>query len=110
MHLLHRLTLLDWLMLAILSFSAIRAAMRGIVRELFWLGGSILGLALACAYYPLPAGMLQHLISSHAAAEVVVFLLILFGVMLLAGLLGRTMRAAVRFAGLGAIDMLLGGA
>src|ERR1700744_3538489 len=109
LHLLQRLTPIDWLMLAVLVFSAVRAAMRGMVRELFWLAGSILGLALACAYYPLPAKMLQHMISSYAAAEVLSFLLIVFGVMLLAGLLGRVMKTAVHFAGLGLADSAAGG-
>jgi membrane protein required for colicin V production len=109
LHLLHRLTFLDWLMLAVLAFSAIRAFLRGMVRELFWLGGSILGLALACAYYPLPAKLLQHIVTSPPLADLISFLLILFGVMILAGLLGRAMRSAVRFAGLGLLDSLAGG-
>ncbi len=107
--LLHRLTVLDWLMLAVLAFSSIRAAMRGMVRELFWLGGSILGLALACAYYPLPAKALQPIVRSQQVAYICSFLLIVFGVMILSGLLGRAMRTAVHFAGLGTLDALAGG-
>jgi membrane protein required for colicin V production len=107
--LLHRLTLLDWLMLAALAFSAIRASMRGMVRELFWLGGAILGLALACAYYAFPAEALEPIVNSQPVANACSFLLIVFGVMILAGLLGHAMRSVIRFAGLGTLDSLVGG-
>jgi membrane protein required for colicin V production len=107
--LLHSLTVLDWLMLAVLVFSAVRAFMRGMVRELFWLIGSILGLGLACIGYGYPAQALQPIVNSRPIAETCGFLLILFGVMLLAGLLGRAVRSAAHFAGLGLVDSLAGG-
>ena len=105
----HRLTVLDWIMMAVLAFSVIRATMRGMVRELFWLGGSILGLALACAYYALPAEALEPIVNSQPVAEACSFLLIVFGVMIMAGLLGHAMRSVIRFAGLGTLDSLAGG-
>jgi membrane protein required for colicin V production len=105
----HRLTLVDWLIITVLIFSTVRAAMHGLVRELFWFVGSILGLALACAYYSLPAEALRPILGSQPVADACSFLLIVFGVMLLAGLLGRTMRSALHFAGLGTLDSLVGG-
>ncbi len=107
--LLHSLTFLDWLMLAVLAFSAIRAAMRGMVRELFWLIGSVLGLGLACIGYGYPARALQPIVNSQPIADTCGFLLILFGVMLLAGLLGRTASSAMHSIGLGLADSLAGG-
>jgi membrane protein required for colicin V production len=105
----HRLTLVDWLIMTVLVFSTIRAAMHGLMRELFWFVGSILGLALACAYYSLPAEALRPIVGSQPIADACSFLFIVFGVMILAGLLGRAMRSALRFAGLGTLDSLIGG-
>jgi membrane protein required for colicin V production len=108
-NLIHRLTQLDWIILAVLAFSVVRATMRGMVRELFWLGGTILGLALACAYYSIPAAVLEPIVNSQPVANACSFLLIVFGVMILAGLLGHAMRSVIRFAGLGTLDSLAGG-
>ena len=108
LHLLHSFKPLDWLMLTVVGFSTLRALRHGLVRELFWLAGSILGLVLASVFYTVPAKPLQHITNSLAAAEAISFLLIVFGVMLLAGLLGRLTRSAVRFAGLGLADSLAG--
>jgi membrane protein required for colicin V production len=105
----HHLTMVDWLIIMVLIFSTIRAAMHGLVRELFWFVGSILGVALASAYYALPAEALQPIVGSQPIAYACSFLFIVFGVMLLAGLLGRTMRSALQFAGLGTLDSLVGG-
>lgn len=107
--LLHKLTALDWLMLAVLAFSAVRAFMRGMVRELFWLIGSVLGLALACIGYGYPAQALLPIVNSQPIADACSFLLIVFGVMFLAALLGRAASQAMRFAGLGLADSLAGG-
>ena len=108
LHFLQSFTLLDWLMVAVVGLSVIRAALHGFVREIFWLAGSILGLVLASIFYATPAHALQHITNSLPVAEVISFLLIVFGVMLLAGLLGRMVRSAVRFAGLGLADSLAG--
>ena len=42
---------LDWMLAALLVYSTIRAALRGLVRELFALGGLLVGFILACWYY-----------------------------------------------------------
>ena len=48
---------LDWMLAALVVYSTIRAAMRGLVRELFALGGLLVGLVLACWYYRNVAGI-----------------------------------------------------
>jgi len=102
------LTFLDWFLLAILAFNVVRAMMRGMVRELFWLGGSILGLVLACEFYALPTPMLQAITRSYPLAEALSFVLIVLAVMLLAGLLGRTVSQMLHLVGLGWADSLAG--
>lgn len=102
------LTLLDWFLLAILVFNVVRAMMRGMVLELFWLGGCILGLALACEFYAAPAPMLQSVTRSYPMAEALSFVLIILAVMLFAGLLGWALSRMIRFVGLGWADSLAG--
>lgn len=99
---------LDWFLLAILLFSVIRAMMRGMVRELFWLVGTILGLTLACAFYAVPAPALQAVTHSYPVAEALSFLLIILAVMVLAGLMGLVLSRMLRFVGLGWADSLAG--
>ena len=54
--------------------------------------------------------VVQHLVPSYAAAAVVAFLLIAFGVMLAAAILGRVLRWILHSIGLGWADRLAGGA
>jgi membrane protein required for colicin V production len=102
-------SLLDWVLLLVLLFSSVRAAMRGLVLELFWLVGSVVGLFVACELYDIPAPLLQSITHSLALAHALSFLLIVFGVMLLAGFIGRMLSRSVRFVGLGWLDSVAGG-
>jgi len=102
------LTLLDWFLLAILVFSVVRAMMRGMVRELFWLTGSILGLVFACECYTGPAALLLPITRSYPVAEALSFVLIILVVMLLSGLLGWALSRMLHFVGLGWADSLAG--
>ena len=45
------MNLFDWFLIAILAYSTVIAFMRGIIRELFSLGGLIAGILLASWYY-----------------------------------------------------------
>jgi membrane protein required for colicin V production len=109
LHLLGSLSWLDWCLVIVLLLSVIRALLHGLLRELFWLAGAILGLALATVFYDLPAPLLQRLIRSRHIDDVLGFLLILFAVMLLAALLGRTAHGAASLLGLGWLDSIAGG-
>lgn len=101
---------LDWLLIAILAFSAIQAFIRGLVRELFSLAGLICGILLASWNYSRVADKFSGVISSPAVANVIGFLLIAVGVMVIAAVLGRIIHASAHAVGLGFFNRLGGAA
>ena len=103
------MTLFDWVMSAVLAYSAIQAFLRGLVREAFSLCGLIAGILAASWYYPRLAGPLGRFISNPAIASAVAFLAIAIGIMLLAAILGRMVHATAHAVGLG-FSNRLGGA
>lgn len=102
------MTIFDWVIIAILALSTLAATMQGLLREAMSLAGLVIGLWLAFWNYHALAAPLERFLPSHAASEVVAFLLIALGVMLVVGLLGRVVSAVVHTVGLGALDRLLG--
>ncbi len=99
---------LDWLLLALLTYSCIRAAINGFFREAFTLAGLVLGFPLACWYYHPLALKLAGLINTPAIAQFAAFLLILTAITVMASLLGRILRRGARTVGLGFADRLGG--
>jgi membrane protein required for colicin V production len=102
------MNLFDCFLIAVLAYSTIMAFLRGIILELFSLGGLIAGILLACWNYTYVATILGHLISAPATAEIVAFLLIIIGVMMLSTLIGKTLNRTAHAIGLGFFDRLLG--
>src|SRR5271169_6180393 len=100
--------LFDWFLLAMLAYSTIMAFLRGIILELFSLGGLIAGILLASWNYNHIAVLLERLITTPATAEIVAFLLIVIGVMVLSTLLGKALNRTAHAIGLGFFDRLLG--
>jgi membrane protein required for colicin V production len=82
------MNLFDCLLIAILAYSTIVAFMRGIILELFSLGGLIVGILIASWNYGRLTVYLEHFITTPAIAEIVSFLLLVIGVMVLSALLG----------------------
>ncbi|HEX2919485.1 MAG TPA: CvpA family protein [Edaphobacter sp.] len=101
---------LDWLLIAILAFSAIQAFILGLVLELFSLAGLICGILLASWNYSRVADRLSGFVSSSPAASVIAFLLIAIGVMVVAAVLGRIIHASAHAIGLGFFNRLGGAA
>jgi membrane protein required for colicin V production len=101
---------LDWLLVILLAYSAVRAFLRGFFQEAFALGGLILGFLFACWFYRPLALDLKGLITSTQIAELAAFLLILAGSMILASLVGRLLRHTASAIGLGFVDRVLGAA
>jgi membrane protein required for colicin V production len=99
---------LDWLLAILLTYSVVRAVMRGFFQEAFALGGLILGFLLACWFYGSLAVTLKGLITSPQIAELTAFLLILIGTMIVASLIGKLLRHTASAIGLGFVDRLLG--
>jgi membrane protein required for colicin V production len=101
---------LDWCLAILLTLSVLRAAMRGFFRECFSLAGLIVGFALACWNYHRVATHLAGLLTSPPLAQLAAFLLILAGIMIVAGLLGSLLRKTFSAIGLGFLDRLAGAA
>jgi membrane protein required for colicin V production len=107
------LNVFDWLLLAILAYSTISAFLRGIVLEIFALLGLIAGILIASwSYQRLSMPLAKHLNSivtlSASTWNIFSFLLIVLGVMLLAGLAAKLIRSTAHTIGLGFFDRLLG--
>lgn len=101
---------LDWLLAGILLYSIVRAAIRGLARELFALAGIVVGLVVASWAYASVALYLRGLINSRPLAQFISFLLILCAVMLLAHLIGALVHRTASAVGLSALDRLGGAA
>jgi membrane protein required for colicin V production len=104
------MNLFDWFLIVILAFSTIMAFLRGLLQELFSLGGLIAGILLASWNYHSFAPLLTRFISDLAAANVVAFLLIAIGIMVLCTIAGRAMTHTASAIGLGFFNRLLGAA
>ena len=102
------MTIFDLFILAILAVSAVVAASQGFLREVFGLAGLVIGLWIALWNYRVVAASLSHAIRSQAVCDVLGFLLIALGIMVLFGLLGRLFSSFARGVGLGGLDRLLG--
>jgi membrane protein required for colicin V production len=103
------MSLFDWCLIVILAYSTITAFVRGIILELFSLGGLVAGILAASWSYDRVALPLERLISTPTTAQVVAFLLIVVGVMVLSSLLGKALNRTAHAIGLGVFDRLLGG-
>src|SRR4030088_2787521 len=102
------MNLFDCFLIAVLVYSTIVAFLRGIILELFSLGGLIAGILLASWNYKQVAIILGTLITTPATAEIVAFLFIIIGVMLLCTLIGKALNRTAHAIGLGFFDRLLG--
>src|SRR5215472_10311635 len=104
----------DWLLLVILLWSTIAAFLRGIVMELFSLGGLVAGILIASWNYQHLSPILGRLLNpvfgpSDALSNLLSFLFLAIGVMIVATLTGWLIRRTAHTVGLGFFDRLLGG-
>jgi membrane protein required for colicin V production len=104
----------DWLLLIILLWSTIAAFLRGILMELFTLGGLIVGILFASWNYQHLSPYLERLLApvfgpSPATCNLLSFLFLAIGVMIFATLTGWLIRRTAHTVGLGFFDRLLGG-
>ena len=104
------MNLFDWFLIAILAYSVIMAFARGVILELFSLGGLIVGVLLACWNYNRVSAFLQDLITTPTTAQIVAFFLIVIGVMVLSVLVGKALNRTAHAIGLGFFDRLFGAA
>ncbi|PYP92327.1 MAG: hypothetical protein DMG65_04415 [Candidatus Angelobacter sp. Gp1-AA117] len=100
----------DWIILAVILLSVFLAAMQGFFFEIFSLAGTIIGYLLAAWGYGRIAPLFMPYVKSEAIADLAGFLTIFVAVVLLAGIVARIVRWAIKGVGLRWADRFLGGA
>jgi membrane protein required for colicin V production len=102
----------DWVLVAILLASMVRAFITGLVRAIAGLFGFIAGFEVASwAYIDLGDRiMIQGWISSEFMARMVAFLVIIVIVVVVFEIAGRFLQKTLRTIGLGTFDRILGAA
>jgi membrane protein required for colicin V production len=99
----------DWIILLVILISVIQAASSGFFQEAFGIAGLVVGYLVAAWQYRSLGGHFVADINSHWLGEIVAFLAIFIGVMILAGILGKIVRWIVKEAGLNVVDRFFGG-
>jgi membrane protein required for colicin V production len=99
---------LDYLLLIILLASALISARKGFSREIIGLAAALCALVLAMWFYGTAGSFLTPYVSSVRVANLIGFLLIVFVVLLLGGMLGWIVNRFLRTIGLSFFDRLLG--
>jgi membrane protein required for colicin V production len=103
-------TIIDWVIVAILLISTFEGLRRGLISAVFSLGGLILGFILAARFWPAFQPILQRFIHEAWVVELVSYLLVILIVVVAMSVLGHLLRRTAHAIGLGWIDRILGGA
>ncbi|MBZ9569002.1 MULTISPECIES: CvpA family protein [Modicisalibacter] len=102
------LTWLDWVFLAVLGASMLAGFMRGLVREALGLGAWITALFASRWLAPPVAELLGGWIDSPDIRLIVAFVVVIFGVIMLCGMVIRGVQAAVEWVGMGFFNRVAG--
>jgi membrane protein required for colicin V production len=99
---------LDYVLIALLAFSALQSLRRGFSREIVSLAAAVAGLVLGMWFYRTAALLVSRWITSERAARCVGFLLVFLAVVLVGVLVGMLVQKFLSAAGLSFFDRLLG--
>jgi len=100
----------DWVILFFILVSVIQAASEGFFQVAFGMAGLVAGYLLAAWQYHRLADWFAPHLKSPWLGDIAGFLIIFLAVIILAGLIGRLVRRALKEAGLSWFDRILGGA
>src|SRR5579864_3890377 len=103
------MTVLDWIICALLLFSVITAAIQGFFSEALTTAGLIVGYIVAAWQYRSLAEWFESFLKNEWLAEILGFLIIFFAILLLFGIAARIARWVMKEAGLSGFDRFLGG-
>jgi len=104
------MTGVDWIIVGALIVSILIAASNGFLYELFSFAGVVIGYVAAAWGYQKVAAWYLPMVKAPWVADIAGFLTIFIGIVLLAGIIGRLARWAMKEVGLSWADRLLGGA
>lgn len=98
----------DWIITVSIVISALLAASQGFFYEVISLGGTVVGYLIASWQYHRVADWLSSRVTSRWIADITGFILIFVAVVMLAGIIARLARWALKEAGLSWFDRTLG--
>jgi membrane protein required for colicin V production len=107
-HVQRNMTILDWIICAVVLASVITAAMQGFFSEALTTAGLIVGYLVAAWQYRGLAEWLERFLKNPWLAEILGFLVIFFAIVLLFGIAARIARWIMKEAGLSGFDRFLG--
>jgi membrane protein required for colicin V production len=102
------MTILDWIICAVVLASVITAAMQGFFSEALTMAGLIVGYIVAAWQYRGLAEWFERFLKNPWLAEILGFLLIFFAIVLLFGVAARIARWVMKETGLSGFDRFLG--
>jgi len=102
------LTWLDWIFIGLLTVTAVTGFMRGLIREALGLAAWIIALLAARVLAQPVADLLAGLIDNADGRLVLAFVLVIFAVILLCGIVIRLIHAAVEWVGMGLFNRVMG--
>ncbi|SEK47299.1 CvpA family protein [Halomonas daqiaonensis] len=104
------LTWIDWLFVAVLVVTGLTGFLRGLIREALGLAAWIIALLAARLLAEPVADLLSGVIDNPDGRLVLAFVLVIFAVILLCGLIIRGIHAAVEWVGMGLLNRVTGAA
>ena len=102
------MNLLDVAFALILGFCLVRGIFRGLIKELTSIVGVLAGFYFAYRYYPQMAKFLGHWIHGPSYANILAFILLFAGVIIVIGTLGAVIKYLMNIAYMGWVDRLSG--
>ena len=104
------LTWIDAVFLAVLALSMLAGFVRGFVREALGLAAWVVALMVARVLAEPVAELMSGFIDSFDARLVLAFILVIFAVILLCGIVIRLVHAAIEWVGMGLLNRVAGAA
>lgn len=98
----------DIVIIVILSFCLVRGIFRGLVKEVSAIIGVLAGFYAAYSYYAEIAKLLSNWISNVAYSNILSFLILFVGVLVIVNILGIIIKYILKIASLGWIDRVSG--
>jgi len=98
----------DIIIIVILSFCVIRGVFRGLIKELSSIVGVLGGYYFAYSYYMVLAKPLSRWISNTSYLNILSFLIIFSGILILISILGVVIKYVLKIAYLGWVDRICG--
>jgi membrane protein required for colicin V production len=102
------MTILDWIICALVLFSVITAAIQGFFSEALTMAGLVVGYIVAAWQYHRVAEWFESFLKNPWLAEILGFLIIFFAILILFSLAARVARWIMKEAGLSGFDRFLG--